>query len=153
MSLFKKVQHISVTLDFLRQFADLDVKKDADLHIALHRVGFQVIDKENKPVKVEFLTNVNVRCQDKPYLYRKTTVFVGNMREDFAAARIYDNIDILDVQTCKTPVTDFVNELPYEIPVLDKPNTRKYTKRKDVTPCLEGITPDELDNFSDIYGG
>lgn len=153
MSLMTNNTHISVTIDFLRLFPDLDIRKEADLYIALYRSGFEVIDQENNPVKVELLTDKLVRCRDKPYLCRKTTIFAGRMRKDFLAPRIYDNIDILDVRECKSTDLQLVNELAYDIPVFDKPNTRKYTKRKDIPETLEGISADDLDNFSDIYGG
>lgn len=132
----KATQHISVTIDLLRMFEDLDVTKENDLHVALYRVGF---DAEKDPVSgrvvglkpFTMLTNKNVRCVDRPYMYRKTIIFVGNMRPDYKHSRIYNNIDILDVGIYSGLDTALVTDLPYDLPVTEKVNTRKYTKKGD----------------------
>lgn len=150
-------QHISVTIDFLRTFPDLDVKKDADLHVALYRVGFDAQkDIATGALSLSpftMLANKNVRCVDRPYLYRKTLIFVGNMRKNFKYSNIYRNIDILDVGIYKGEDVEKVSELPYDLPVNEKINTRKYTKREDreETISVEFSREDE-DRLDDIFG-
>lgn len=128
-------KHISVTIDLLRTFPDLDVTKDEDLHVALYRVGFDA--QKNKDTGVlalspfTMLTNKNVRCADRPYMYRKTLIFVGNMRPNFKHSNIYRNIDILDVGVYSGSDAELVSDLPYDMPVNEKVNTRKYTKKGD----------------------
>ena len=135
MSKRKPAQHISVTLDFLRTFPDLDVTKDSDLHVALYRVGFDAQrDQEGKVVGLKpftMLHNKNVRCNNLPYTYRKTLIFAGTMRHDYEHQRIYRNVDILDVGKYTGTDIELVTDLPYDIPVLEKANTRKYTKKSD----------------------
>lgn len=131
----RATQHISVTIDLLREFPDLDITKDADLHVALYRVGFDAGKDEATGATAlrpfTMLSNKNVRCADKPYMYRKTLIFVGNMRPGFKNSNIYRNIDILDVGVYKGLDAALVTDLPYDLPVNEKVNTRKYTKRID----------------------
>lgn len=141
-------RHISVTLDFLRKLPGIDVRDEIQIRKALHHVGFQMSDKEGKPYKIEMLTNVNVRCKDKPYLYRKTSVFIGRMREKYIFEKMYDNVDILDVAVYDGDFAELVNELPDYVPAVDKPNTRKYTKRTDRNELLEPPTAEEIEMLS-----
>lgn len=138
-------RHISVTLDFLRTLPGLDVRDEIQLRKALHHVGFQMLDEEGKPSKIEMLTNVNVRCKDKPFMYRKTNVFVGRMRPKYMFERMYENVEILDVGVYDGDFAEFVNELPDYVPAIDKPNTRKYTKRADRNELLEPATAEEIE--------
>lgn len=137
---------ISVTIDFLRTFKDLDVTKESDLNVALFRVGFDVAyDKAGlvtsmKPFTI--LRNKNVRCANLPYTCRKTIIFVGEMRETFSCPQIYRNIDILDVGVYSGADMEFVNSLPYDLPVTDRVNTRKYTKRGDIEETYEPQSKD-----------
>lgn len=127
----KPTQHISVTLDFLRTIPGLDVRQENDLRAALYAVGFQVSDSDGNPKAVAVLSNKNVRCVNLPYTYRKTMIFVGDMRPDFKYAKIYNGVDILDVGLYSESDMEFVTELPYDLPITEKVNTRKYTKKDD----------------------
>lgn len=154
----RATQHISVTIDLLRTFPDLDVTKDADLHVALYRVGFDALtdEKTGKVVSLrEFsvLAGKNVRCADKPYMYRQTIIFAGNMRPGFKHARIYNNIDILDVGIYNGLEAKLVSDLPYDLPVTDKVNTRKYTKKGDREEIVRiDFTPEDEDRLGNIFG-
>lgn len=154
----KATQHISVTIDLLRTFPDLDVTKDADLHVALYRVGFDAIkDDISGEVKAlapfTMLTNKNVRCADRPYMYRKTLIFCGNMRPDFQHSRIYNNIEILDVGIYKGLDAELVSDLPYDLPVTEKVNTRKYTKKGDREEVVHiDFSPEDTDRLDSIFG-
>jgi hypothetical protein len=101
------------------------------------------------------MDGVNVRCVDKPYLFRKTTVFSGRMRTDetFKFAKLYDKIDILDVGHV-SGITELVGDLPAYDPANVKPNTRKYTKRKDRDAIVdvEFMTNENLEALYNIYG-
>lgn len=155
MSQLKTIRHISVTLDFLRQLPELDVRKDKDLHQALYLVGFDIATEEDGNLsKVEMLHGVNVRCADRPYELRKTTVFVGRMRQDYKLKGLYDNVDILDIGATKGIATQLVSEMAYDIPVVEKVNTRKYTKRQD-NPSFLDVAPEDLDTeaLEEIFGG
>lgn len=133
------VKYGSVTLEFIAQCAkilDLDLKDEKSVRIVLHRLGFQVSTLntetgEYTPCKIDRMSGVNIRCGDKPYMFRKTTIFSGRLREerDFPFVAIYDKVDILDVETVAG--TAFVNALDFDIPSVEKVNTRKYTKRED----------------------
>lgn len=140
----KPTQHISVTLDFLKTVPGFDVRQESGLRAALYAVGFQVADSEGNPKHVTMLNNKNVRCANLPYMYRKTTIFVGDMRPDYQYAKIYNGIDILDVGVYLEKDMEFVIDLPYDIPVNEKVNTRKYTKRGDQPESFD-ITFDSED--------
>lgn len=179
---FNKVQHISVTLDFM-----LALQRDGGLsHIevnfpgekfdilrnpvhlrqALRVVGFDaweiddkgewVVDEagNKKPAKIDKLLNVNVRCNNKPYLSRKCVVFAGRMVKGFKYAGIYDGVDILDVAVVpENAPTDLVSDFEYDVPVVDKVNTRKYTKREDRNAELDvEYTQEQLEQLSRIFG-
>lgn len=150
--------HISVTIDLLRLFTDLDISKDADLHVALYRVGFDALRDEatgNVVALAPFtiLSNKNVRCADKPYMYRKTMVFCGNMSPMFKHPQIYNNLEILDVGTYKGRDALMVTDLPYELPVIEKVNTRKYTKREDHVEFVRiDFTEEDTDRLDDLFG-
>ena len=154
----RATQHISVTIDLLRTFPDLDVTKDADLHVALYRVGFDAGKDEATGMialrPFTMLTNKNVRCADRPYLYRKTLIFVGNMRPDFKHSNIYRNIDILDVGVYKGLDAALVSDLPYDLPVNEKVNTRKYTKKGDREEEMVHIdfTREDEDRLDSLFG-
>lgn len=155
----RATQHISVTIDLLRTFPDLDVTKDADLHVALYRVGFDAMTDENTgqvTALKEFsvLAGKNVRCADKPYMYRQTIIFAGNMRPSFQHARIYNNIDILDVGIYNGLEAKLVSELPYDLPVTEKVNTRKYTKKGDHEEIVHvDFSPEDTDRLVRIFVG
>ena len=149
----KPTQHISVTLDFLRTVPGFDVTQESGLRAALYAVGFQVSDSEGNPKHVTMLNNKNVRCANLPYLYRKTTIFVGDMRPDYPYAKIYNGVDILDVGVYSERDMEFVIDLPYDIPVTEKVNTRKYTKRGERPESFD-ITFNSGDEarLSDAFG-
>lgn len=152
----KRKQHISVTMDLLRTFPDLNVTEETDLHLALYRVGFDVNRDENGKVvglKPYTMMTKNVRCANLPYTYRKTLIFVGDMRNDFKYAKIYNGVDILDVAVYSGSDMEIVGELPYDIPVQEKVNTRKYTKRNENEQTVE-ITFDSAAEarLGDIFG-
>lgn len=151
-------RHISVTLDFLRQIPGYDVTKPSELRAVLRLVGFQVEDEQGKQINVEMLNNVNVRCKDKPYMFRPTTVFIGNMRKDFMFESLYNNVDILDTVLPLDIKKLLVNSLDYDIPVVEKTNTRKYTKRKDAPEFLgtepelfEEVQPEGVDSLDELF--
>lgn len=137
MGFKKEVKYGSVTIDFLTVCAKklgLKMQDPNSLKATLFAIGFK-IKEENEagdmvPCHIDRMNNVNVRCADKPYLYRKTTVFSGKLREDFKYSSIYDKVDILDVKE-SSAVSEFVDSLPFEQPVVEKVNTRKYTKKED----------------------
>lgn len=178
---FKKVQHISVTLDFLLELQQqgglahieerfgqkMDILRNPEhLRAALRVVGFDawevddngnhvLDDKGNKkPSRIDKLPAVNVRCNNMPYKSRKCIVFAGRMVQGFKHARIYDGVDILDVAVVKdSGMLDMVNEFEYDVPVVDKVNTRKYTKREDRNSTVETeYTPEQLDQLAAIFG-
>jgi hypothetical protein len=149
----KPPQHISVTIDFLRTVPGFDVQKDNDLRAALYALGFQVTDKDGNPKHVTVFKNKNVRCANMPSTYRKTMIFVGEMRPDYKYAKIYNGVEILDVGVYSGSDMEFVLDLPYDIPVIEKVNTRKYTKRGDRPETFE-ITFDIEDEarLGDVFG-
>lgn len=149
----KPTQHISVTLDFLRLIPGFNVTEESGLRAALYAVGFQVSDGEGNPKQVTMLNNKNVRCANLPYTYRKTTIFVGDMRPDYPYSKLYNGVDILDVGIYSESDMEFVLDLPYDIPVTEKVNTRKYTKRGE-TPESFDITFNSEDEarLSDAFG-
>lgn len=160
MGFKKEVKYGSVTIDFIVECAKvlgLNPNKNENLRIILHRIGFEVsvFDEEKQafvPSLIERTHNINVRCVDKPYLYRKTTVFSGRLRTDFPNIRIYDNVDILDVSE-SSKMAEFVNALPFEQPTVEKVNTRKYTKKEDRSDELLFAVPDELESvdLNDVF--
>lgn len=169
----KKVQHISVTLDLLRELeksgalagygigngGKVNVLANKDhLMQALFVVGFDVwdLDEEGKkvPARIDTLRDVNVRCNNKPYLSRKCVVFAGRLREDFKYKNVYDNVDILDVAAVPDNyVTTLVSDFAFDVPVIDKVNTRKYTKREDrIDSLTETLSADQLEQLCNIFG-
>ena len=153
----RATQHISVTIDLLRTFPDLDLTKDADLHVALYRVGFDAKKDESTGVLAlspfTMLANKNVRCADRPYMYRKTLIFAGNMRPDFKHSKIYRNIDILDVGIYDGLDAELVSDLPYDLPVNEKVNTRKYTKKGDREEMIHiEFSREDEDRLDSIFG-
>ncbi|QGZ16228.1 hypothetical protein Hena1_00520 [Erwinia phage Hena1] len=153
----RATQHISVTIDLLRTFPDLDVTKDADLHVALYRVGFDAQKDEATGLialsPFTMLPNKNVRCADKPYMYRKTLIFAGNMRPGFKQSKIYNNIDILDVGMYSGLDAELVSDLPYDLPVTEKVNTRKYTKKGERDEFVRiDFTPEDEGRLYGIFG-
>lgn len=150
--------HISVTLDFIRQVPGYDITNPSQLRAVLRLIGFKVEDAAGKPINVEMLNNVNVRCKDKPYMFRYTTVFIGSMREDFIFPGLYSNSDILDITLTDDLKAELVNSLDYDIPVVEKTNTRKYTKRKDAPEFLgtepelfEEVQPEGVDSLVKLF--
>lgn len=149
----KATQHISVTLDFLKTVPGFDVTKESELRAALFAVGFQVTDSDGDNKQVTMLNNKNVRCANLPYTYRKTTIFVGDMRPDYPYAKIYNGVDILDVGVYSESDMDFVLDLPYDIPVNEKVNTRKYTKRGEVPESQEiTLSKEDEAHLSELFG-
>lgn len=137
MSFKREVKYGSVTIDFLTACAKelgFNVKDPNSMKATLYALGFQLQehDEEGKLVssRIDRMENLNVRCADKPYKYRKTTVFSGRLRDGFKYSGIYDKVDILDVFE-SSAVSELVGDLPFEQPVTDKVNTRKYTKKED----------------------
>lgn len=131
----KTPRHISVTLDFIRQMPGIDMTKENDLHVALYKLGFAVFKDDAGNVTglkpFTMLNNKLVRCANMPSTYRRTTIFVGNMRPGYELEKLYDKCEILDVDLYSHSDMELVNELPYDIPVIEKANTRKYTKKSD----------------------
>lgn len=158
MAFGKNVKYGSVTLDFIMECAkilDLNPKDDKTLRIVLHCIGFQVsvLNEETGeyvPCKIDRMNNVNIRCADKPYLCRKTTVFSGRLRDerDFPFVVIYDKVDVLDVGSAIG--TTMVNSMDFDIPSVEKVNTRKYTKREDRSDVVLMDLP-EFDDMDDIF--
>lgn len=170
---FKKVQHVSVTLDFIRELEKsgslaafgigngekVNVLSNKDhLMQALYVVGFDVwdIDENNNkvPARIDTLRDVNVRCKNKPYLSRKCIVFAGRLRENFKLKNIYDNVDILDVAVVPdNHPTDLVSDFEFDVPVIEKVNTRKYTKREDRSDAItDTFSPEQLEQLCNIFG-
>jgi hypothetical protein len=139
MGFKKEVKYGAVTLDFILECAKImkfDPKDDKTLRKVLHLIGFQVsiLNEETgeyKPCQIDRINRVNVRCIDKPYMCRETTVFSGRLRDksEFPLVDIYEKMDILDVNS--SVGTAFVNSLDFDIPVVEKVNTRKYTRKED----------------------
>ena len=149
----KPTQHISVTLDFLRTIPGFNIKEENQLRAALYAIGFQVSDADGLPKRITMLHNKNVRCANFPSTYRKTTIFVGDMRNDYPYAGIYNGIDILDVEMYSEKDMEFVIDLPYDLPVAEKVNVRKYTKRVERKQSLD-ISFDSKDEswLGDVFG-
>lgn len=139
------VQHISVTADFVEKVKNIiknnikdnqiETSNDNTLRAALYSIGFQIEDREGKQKKITMLKNVNIRCKEYPYMYRKASVYVGDMRFNFPHSRMYEKGEVLDVDTIdlyEDKHLTFVGSLPYDLPVIEKINTRKYTKRNDL---------------------
>lgn len=139
MAFKKEVKYGSVTLDFIVECAKvlgLDPNDQSTLRQVLHLIGFQVsvLNEETGeyvPCRIDRMNNVNIRCQARPYECRKTTVLSGRLRDksDFPYVSIYDKVDILDVES--SIGTTLVNSLNFDIPTIEKVNTRKYTKKED----------------------
>lgn len=137
MSFKKEIKYGSVTIDFLTVCAKrlgLDLSAPNSLEATLYAIGFQTYTEDEEgnvvPARIDQMNNVNVRCADKPYLYRKTIVFSGVLRDGFKYSRIYDKVDILDISESGS-LGELVDSLPFEQPTTDKVNTRKYTKKED----------------------
>ena len=137
MGFKKEVKYGSVTIDFLTVCAKelgYSVQDPNALKATLYALGFQLQEEDEEgnivPSRIDRMNNLNVRCADKPYMYRKTTVFSGRLRDGFKYSDIYDKVDILDISESSS-VAEFVDSLPFEQPVTEKVNTRKYTKKED----------------------
>lgn len=139
MAFGKNVKYGSVTLDFViecAKFLEKDMKKKETLRQVLHLIGFEVsvLNEETgvyTPCKIDRMDGVNIRCADKPYMYRSTTVFSGRLRDerDFPFVSIYDKVNVLDAGS--SVGSALVNSLAFDIPSVEKVNTRKYTKREN----------------------
>lgn len=134
MSFFSGPKSIAVTIDFLRKIEGLDVTEEIQLKKALQVVGFKVESADGKNVNIGREVSL-VRCKDRPYEYRQTMVFRGTMREDFMFKSLYEDVDILDVGGVEG--VDEVINLPFELPTVDRANTRKYTRKNSVMESLE----------------
>lgn len=158
MAFGKNVKYGSVALDFILECAkilELDPKDDKTLRIVLHRIGFQVSvlnedTGEFIPCKIDRMNNVNVRCMNAPYKYRTTTIFSGRLRDerDFPIVSIYDKVDVLDVGSSMG--TALVNSMAFDIPSIEKVNTRKYTKREDRSEVVVMDLP-ELEDMDGLF--
>lgn len=158
MAFGKNVKYGSVTLDFIMECAkilNLNPKDDKTLRIVLHRIGFQVsiLNEETGeyvPCRIDRMNNVNIRCADKPYMCRPTTVFSGRLRDerDFPNVGIYDKVDILDVGSAIGKA--LVNSMDFDIPSIEKVNTRKYTKKEDHSDVVVMDLP-EVDDMDSIF--
>lgn len=75
------------------------------------------------------------------------------MRNDYPYAGIYNGIDILDVEMYSEKDMEFVIDLPYDLPVTEKVNVRKYTKRVERKQSLD-ISFDSKDEswLGDVFG-
>lgn len=139
MAFGKNVKYGSVTLDFViecAKFLEKDMKKKETLRQVLHLIGFEVsvLNEETgvyTPCKIDRMDGVNIRCADKPYMFRSTTVFSGRLRDerDFPFVSIYDKVNVLDAGS--SVGSALVNSLAFDIPSVEKVNTRKYTKREN----------------------
>ncbi|EFM7019234.1 hypothetical protein BAU67_001794 [Escherichia coli] len=136
-----KKTFISVTLDFLATVPGFNVRTRNGLRAALFAIGF---DLKN----IDVLRGKNIRCKNKPTHYRKADVFAGVMRKDFRYPQIYNRVEVLDVDTVPENVL-LVQDLPYDIPVEDRVNVRKYTKQADKVEDIH-IANDEPFNFEDL---
>ena len=159
-----QLKYGQVTIEFLAKCAkelNLDLNDERNLRVVLHSIGFKVSTfneetQEFVPCRVERFNNVNVRCIDRPYEFRKTTVFSGVLRDktDFPNVGIYDNVDILDVVGVRG--TALVSSLDFDIPSVEKVNTRKYTKRGDRGEVVMMDLPDledVVDNRKEAANG
>lgn len=163
MAFGKNVKYGSVTLDFIMECAkilNLNPKDDKTLRIVLHRIGFQVsiLNEETGeyvPCRIDRMNNVNIRCADKPYMCRPTTVFSGRLRDerDFPNVGIYDKVDILDVGSAIGKA--LVNSMDFDIPSIEKVNTRKYTKKEDRSDVVVMDLPkvDDMDSIFNLGKG
>lgn len=146
----------SVTLDFLRSLPELDVENNKNhLMAALYAVGFDV---EKKIDRVE---NVLVRYRHSPMHVRETTIFQGQLRNDYAYKNIYNNLDILDVDA-RNPKNDkefnvvvemlqseskqLVTDLPYDIPDYDGVNAgeKNFNRSPEEKSRYKIINPQDL---------
>lgn len=158
MAFGKNVKYGSVTLDFIMECANvlkLNPKEESTLRQVLHLIGFQVsiLNEETGeyvPCRIDRMSNVNIRCADKPYMCRTTTVFSGRLRDerDFPFVAIYDKVDVLDVGSAVGKA--MVNSMDFDIPSIEKVNTRKYTKKEDRSDVVIMDLP-EVDNMDDIF--
>lgn len=130
----KGINYGSVTLEFVAASAKklgLDLNSPDALKATLYAIGFalNLTDKDGKvfPARIDRVNNVNVRCIDRPYMCRKTSVFSGVLRDDFPNAQIYGKVDILDIGGVGS--SDSVSDMAFVLPSVEKVNTRKYTKR------------------------
>ena len=136
-----KKTFISVTLDFLSTVPGFNVRTRNGLRAALFAVGFDLKNIDVKKKK-------NVRCKNKPTHYRKADVFAGVMRSDFRYPQMYNGVDILDVDKAPDEAM-LVQDLPYDIPVEDRVNVRKYTKQSEKAEDIHIV--DEPFNFEDLH--
>lgn len=158
MAFGKNVKYGSVTLDFIMECAkvlSLNPKEETTLRQVLHLIGFQVsiLNEETGeyvPCRIDRMNNVNIRCADKPYMCRQTTVFSGRLRDerDFPFVAIYDKVDILDVDSAVGK--SFVNAMAFDIPSVEKVNTRKYTKKEDRSDVVIMDLP-EVEDMDDLF--
>ncbi|HAN4737741.1 TPA: hypothetical protein IFD61_002328 [Escherichia coli] len=136
-----KKTFISVTLDFLSTVPGFNVRTRNGLRAALFAVGFDL-------KSIDVLRGKNVRCRNKPTHYRKADVFAGVMRADFRYPQMYNGVDILDVDKAPGEAM-LVQDLPYDIPVEDRVNVRKYTKQSEKAEDIHIV--DEPFNFEDLH--
>lgn len=140
--------HISVTIDFLKTLPCLDVENNENhLRAALYAVGIDIDNELGGKNGVNYLRDVNVRCVDKPYMYRQTTVINGTLRKDFRHSNIYKD-GFLDAGFSEAK--ELCSNLPFDIPLEVKANTRKYTKKSEKEILLCEIS--DLDRLDDIFG-
>ncbi len=139
--------HISVTKDFLKTLPCLDISNEDHLRAALYAVGINIEYEFETKNGVSEMLNCKVRCADKPYMYRTTTVYAGTMRKDYPYEKIYKD-GFLDVGSCQAE--ELCTELPYDIPVELKANIRKYTKKLGKE---DFATFDDINELDDQFNG
>ncbi|WBF79522.1 hypothetical protein BNCALIDO_00133 [Aeromonas phage vB_AdhM_TS9] len=116
----------SVTLDFLRSLPELDVDNNKNhLMAGLYAVGFDV------EKKIDRVDNVNIRYRHSPIHVRETTIFQGQLRNEYPYKSIYKNHDVLDVdarnhknsrefgiivEMLQSESKKIVTDLPYDVP-------------------------------------
>lgn len=151
--------HISVTVDFLKELPELLIhgvltkleveNNQKHLEAALRAVGFS-IDEQSTKFQTSVLRGVKVRCAQLPSTYRHTDIYTGCMIPGYEYPNLYKD-GLLD--TGSTTPEDFCINLPFDIPVEIKANTRKYTKKNFTEEFIEIEDQGRLDDIFGINDG
>ena len=121
----------SVSLEFLQSLPDLDIENNKNhLLAALYAVGFDI---EKKFDRVE---GVLVRYKHSPSHARNTTIFQGQLRDNFPYKSIYKNVDILDVDA-RNPKCD--KEFNIVVNMLKNDTKQEVTSLPFDLPDYEGV--------------
>lgn len=124
----EKPTYVSVTLDFLHELPDLNIKENKEnLEVGLYALGFDLTEIKNQQT-YEIINDVIIRCKKYPYKYKKATVFNGRLRKDFAYKSMYDKIEILDTNN-EENFNLLVCDLDYFLPYESKLNSNKHKKK------------------------